>query len=205
MLRAAVVACVLVASARAQYKVSTIAGGGFPNNAPALSVSFTPRSLASGPGGTLYIADQTTVYQLTASGRISVYSSSLGAIAGLAVDAAGNLYVSDGNSNRIQRIAAGTGAVRTVAGGGGFTKDGVPAIQAQIQGAAGIAVDGAGNLYIAESWGQRIRKVDASAGTITTIAGTGTAGYSGDRGSALQAQFSGPTALTCDAAGDVYV
>ena len=205
MRRIAAIAALLVMRAAAQYTVSTIAGGGFPNNAPALSVSFTPRSVVEGPGGILYIADQTTVYKLTAAGNISVYSSPFSGIGAMAVDAAGNVYVLETNNNRIQEIVAGVGTVRTFAGGGSSTQDGALATQTQIQGAAGIAVDDAGNIFISESWGERVRRVDAAKGTIKTIAGTGTAGYSGDGGPALQAQFNGPAALAADAAGNLYV
>src|ERR1700744_3909439 len=114
--RIAVFGLVLTLCAQAQYTASTVAGGGFPNNAPALSVSFTPRAVAAGPGGTLFIADSTTVYKLNTSGAISVYGSQSGGIASLAVDPSGNLYVLEANNNRVQQIAANTGVVRTFAG-----------------------------------------------------------------------------------------
>jgi sugar lactone lactonase YvrE len=123
---------------------------------------------------------------------------------GMAVDAAGTVYVAldDPVANRVIRIDR-DGRVTTVAGTGeaGFSGDGGPATQAQLQAIWDVAVDAEGNLYI--STDNRIRKVD-TAGVITTIAGTGEPGYSGDGGPAVDALLAGPVGVAVDATGNVY-
>ena len=124
---------------------------------------------------------------------------------GLAVDDSGNLFISNIDYNYVRRVDA-TGTVSLVAGirEPGFGGDGGPAVEAQLNYPEGLAVDKAGNLYIADSGNHRIRRVDAS-GTITTIAGTGEPGYAGDGGLAREAQLDSPIALTMDGAGNLYV
>jgi len=97
--------------------------------------------------------------------------------------------------------------IYTVAGNyaPGYTGDGGPATLAEVNGMQGVAVDGAGNVYMADSGDNVVRKVDASTGIITTIAGTGAAGHSGDNGPATSAELWAPTALAVDAAGDLFV
>jgi sugar lactone lactonase YvrE len=114
----------------------------------------------------------------------------------------GNIYVSD--YARIRKIASGT--ISTVAGNGtiGSSGDTGPATSAQLNQPEGIALDGAGNLYIADSAGNRVRMVNPG-GVITTVAGTGSAGYSGDGGAATAAQLRDPEALALDAAGNLYI
>ena len=121
---------------------------------------------------------------------------------GVAVDGAGNLYIADWGNNRIRKVDS-TGAISTFAGTGtsGFGGDGGAATAAQLYGPAGVAVDGAGNLYIADERNDRIRKVD-STGTINTVAGTGAIGFSGDGGAA---QLYGPTDLVVDGAGNLHI
>ena len=104
---------------------------------------------------------------------------------GVAVDGAGNIYIADVGNNRIRKVDA-SGVISTVAGTGerGFGGDGGPAVNAQIKGGWGVAVDGAGNLFIADVGNNRIRKVDAS-GVISTVAGTGERGFGGDGGPAV--------------------
>jgi sugar lactone lactonase YvrE len=122
----------------------------------------------------------------------------------VAVDAQGNLYISDGGNHRVRKVDT-AGIITTVAGNGTetFSGDGGKATDAGIPGPDGLFVDAAGNLYIADSTDQRIRKVDPS-GVISTIAGTGEAGFSGDGGKATAAQISSPENLSADAAGNVY-
>ena len=131
----------------------------------------------------------------------------LGYPEGVAVDGAGNLYISDFHNNRIRKVDAATGTISTIAGTGewGDRGDGGPATQAQLGYPEGVAVDGAGNLYISDSRNNRIRKVDAATGTISTIAGTGDWGYSGDGGPATQAQLGYPEGLTVDGLGNLYI
>ena len=122
----------------------------------------------------------------------------------VAVDGAGNLYIADYGNHRIHRVDA-SGTITTVAGTGrrGYSGDGGPAVQARLRSPESVAVDGAGNLYIAD-WGNNcIRRVDAS-GIITTIAGTGRRGYSGDGGPADEAQLNAPTGVAVDGAGNLY-
>jgi len=123
---------------------------------------------------------------------------------GMTLDAAGNLYLSDFFNNRVRKVAA-NGIVSTVAGNGtaGYSGDNGPAASASINRPLGLAVDGAGNLFIADSANGRVRKVNP-AGAITTIAGNGTVGYSGDGGPATSAMIN-PQGLALDAAGNLYI
>ncbi len=123
---------------------------------------------------------------------------------GLAVDAAGNVYIADVNNSCIRKINT-SGVITTVAGNGvaGYSGDGIAAVTASLNGPQAVALDASGNLLIADTQNRRIRKVDAS-GTITTIAGTGTEGYSGDGGLATQAMFHQAMDLAVDASGNIY-
>ena len=124
---------------------------------------------------------------------------------GIAMDGAGNLYIADRINYRIRKVDL-TGTISTIAGTGelGFGGDGGPATEAQLDFPTGVAVDGAGNLYIADNFNNRIRKVDAT-GTISTIAGTGERGFGGDGGPATEARITGPTGVTVDGAGNLYI
>lgn len=136
--------------------------------------------------------------------NVQATATALAAPAQIAYDAAGNLYIADLNNNVIRKVDL-AGIVTTVAGTGeqGFAGDGGPATSAQLDSPAGVAVNAAGDIYIADTHNQRIRKV--SGGTITTIAGTGVAGFSGDGGAAASAQLSNPTALALDSSGDLFI
>ena len=125
----------------------------------------------------------------------------------VALDAADNLYIADFGNHRIRKVDALTGNISTVAGTGkrGFDGDGGPAALAKLHSPRGIALDGAGNLYIADAENHRIRKVGASNGNISTVAGTGSAGFSGDGGPAAAATFRYPWRVACDSAGNLYV
>lgn len=123
---------------------------------------------------------------------------------GLARDAASNIYIADFDNHRIRKIDP-SGIITTFAGNGtgAFTGDGGPATAASIQGPVGLAFNG-GNLYICDNMNYRIRKVDAT-GIITTVAGNGTDGYSGDGGAASAAQISRCNAVEFDASGNLYI
>ncbi|HEY4380427.1 MAG TPA: Ig-like domain repeat protein [Acidobacteriaceae bacterium] len=121
-------------------------------------------------------------------------------------DTQGNLYFAETGHHVVRELSA-AGVLTTVAGTGvqGFAGDNGPATAALLDSPMGLAMDSAGNLYIADSHNHRIRKVSAGTGTISTMAGTGAAGYSGDGGAAMAAQMKLPTALAVDAAGKVFV
>jgi poly(3-hydroxybutyrate) depolymerase/sugar lactone lactonase YvrE len=125
--------------------------------------------------------------------------------AGLAVDRERNLYVADSENHRIRKVAA-DGTVSTFAGIGtaGFSGDQGPAAAAQLNAPWGLAVDGAGNLLIADTGNHRVRKV-ALDGTISTVAGIGTRGFSGDGGKAMAAQLNQPCGVASDSQGNLFV
>ena len=131
----------------------------------------------------------------------------LGDLDGMAVDGNGNVYIADPDNHRIRRVDAATGTISTIAGTGerGYGGDGGPATQAQLRDPVGVAVDGNGNIYIADADNHRIRRVDVATGTISTIAGTGERGYSGDGGPATQAELRYPSELAVDGAGNLYI
>ncbi|GAA4464608.1 hypothetical protein GCM10023093_15280 [Nemorincola caseinilytica] len=122
----------------------------------------------------------------------------------VAVDNSGNLYIGEGN--RYIRKVSPTGIISTYAGTGvmGYSGDGGPATAADITWPMGIAVDGGGSLYFAQDVDCVVRRI-APDGTISTIAGTGVAGYSGDGGPATAAQMNTPMAVATDGMGNVYI
>lgn len=128
----------------------------------------------------------------------------LNAPAQLCYDAAGNFYIADQNNNIIRKVDT-AGIITTIAGTGeqGFDGDGGAATSATLDSPQGIAIDTSGNLYIADTRNHRIRKVSTS-GIITTIAGTGVAGFSGDGGAATSATINLPTAIAADSNGNVF-
>lgn len=121
----------------------------------------------------------------------------------VAFDAGGNLYLSDTNNHRIRRVDAASGTITTIAGSGrkGFSGDGGPAIEAELNEPYGLAIDGQGNVYFADRLNRRVRKVEAATGRITTIAGNGSKTYSGDGGPAQDAGLVEPNGVALDADG----
>ena len=125
---------------------------------------------------------------------------------GLAFDAAGSLYIADANNQVVRKVDT-AGNITAVAGSGtqGFSGDGGPAASASLDTPVGVVADGSGNLYIADAHNQRIRVVSAATGNISTLAGNGTAGFSGDGGAASSASLALPTAVALDGAGNIYI
>ncbi|HEX7288567.1 MAG TPA: hypothetical protein VF532_20450 [Candidatus Angelobacter sp.] len=130
----------------------------------------------------------------------------LNAASGIAVDQAGNLFVADTNNNAIRRIDAITGVITTYAGTGvgAFFGDGGTATSAELNRPVDVTVDRAGNIYIADAFNVRIRKVDALSGIITTVAGNGVVGFSGDGGLATDAALNFPNGVKLDGKGNIY-
>jgi uncharacterized protein (TIGR03437 family) len=205
-------------SLRAIYKVdrsgslTRIAGtgrAGVTVDGPALSAQLTyPVGIAvDGNGAVIYTErDDTRLRRVSTTGGISTLPvEGLVRPMGLRFDAAGNLYIADTGANVIRRMTP-TGIVTTVAGNGaaGFSGDGGPATAASLNGPEGMALDRAGNLYIADTFNHRVRVVAAD-GTISTFAGTGFPGSLGDGGPAGAAQMILPTDVAVDAVGAVYI
>ena len=209
--------------------MTTVAGtgtGGYNGDGTATSAQLNyPADVAVDAAGNVYIADtwNSRIRKVTAAtGSISTYagtggfgdtgdngpatSATFGLIYGLALDSAGNLYLSDSH-NRVRRISAATGIITAVAGNGsqGYSGDGAAATTASLNSPIGLALDSSGNLYIADEGNNRIRKVTAATGLISTVAGTGTYGASGDGGAATAAQLGFPQGVAVDSAGNTYI
>jgi len=134
-------------------------------------------------------------------------SASMKSPSDVAVDNKGNIFIADPGNNRIRRVDASTGIITTVAGDGAvrFRGDGGPAVSASLKLPQGVVADTRGNLIILDTYNQRIRRVAANTGIITTIAGNGTTGFSGDGGPATSASFNTPYGVTVDNSGNVFI
>ncbi|MCU1259836.1 MAG: repeat containing protein [Bryobacterales bacterium] len=212
--------------------ISTVAGNGTNgytgDGGPAASAELSdPSGLAFDSAGNLYIADtgNNVVRKMTPDGNISTIagSNSLGAgytgdggpatgaqlnnPSGLAVDSRGDLYIAD-TSNNVVRMVDTQGNISTIAGNNsaatGFSGDGGPATSAVLYNPIGVAVDSAGNLYVADGGNSRVRLVSAATGNIATFAGSGS-GYSGDGGPAARAKLNTPKGIALDSAGNLYI
>jgi hypothetical protein len=124
---------------------------------------------------------------------------------GITRDAAGNLYIAEMYQHIIRKIAP-SGIISTIAGTGipGYSGDGGPATAAGLYNPGNLAVDPTGNIFIADTWNRVIRKIN-SYGIISTVAGNGTIGYSGDGGPATAAQLKGPRSVAVDGSGNIYI
>jgi Concanavalin A-like lectin/glucanases superfamily/Immunoglobulin domain/Regulator of chromosome condensation (RCC1) repeat len=132
-------------------------------------------------------------------------NASFSSPAGIVVDASGNLFIADWGNNVIRKVAT-NGIITAVAGTGtaGYSGDGGLALNATLKGPNGIAVDAFGNLFIADTDNNRIRKVNTN-GIIATVAGNGNAGYSGDGGLATNATLNAPTTVVVDSSGNLFI
>ena len=126
---------------------------------------------------------------------------------GVDLDAHGNIYIGDSGNNRVRMVNVSTGNIFTVAGNGTSASggDGGPATSAGLEYPNCIKLDQYGNIFIADANGNRIRKVDNTSGYISTVAGAGTGGYSGDGGPATLAQLNSPNCLDVDGDGNIYI
>jgi uncharacterized protein (TIGR03437 family) len=208
------------------YTISTIAGN--PNNigdgGPATAaLLLAPRAIALDSRGNLFVTDQSSsrVRRVAPDGVITTVAGSgppgtkgdggpatealLNKPAGIAVDDGGNLYIADTNNHRIRKVTT-DGRITTICGTGTatFGGDGGAASRAGLNGPTGVALDAGGTLYIADSGNERIRRV-TPAGTISTVAGNGVAGFAGDRGPATAAQLNNPVSVAVDASGNLYI
>ena len=186
-------AIVLTSSAPAVLGTSYIAGMG---TGPALGFPPGIISTIAGTGPESFSGD----------GGLAT-SAMLGAPRDATMDASGNIYIADAGNLRIRKIAASTGIITTVAGNGtyGYSGDGGAATSASLSAIEGVAVDGAGNIFIADSYNYVIREINAVTGIISTVAGNGTQGYAGDGAAATAAEFVLPVGVVVDGAGNLYI
>ena len=200
--------------------ITTVAGEGVTTN----NIHFyEPTGVAVDSSGNFYIANsrENQVHKVDTNGNASTvagtyengYSGDGGAATdaqlsypiNIAVDSSGNLYIADQYNHRIRKVDK-SGIINTVAGDGtyGYSGDGAAATSAKMRYPAGVAVDSSGNLYIADMYNHRIRKV-ATNGIISTVAGSGTAGNSGDGGAAISASLNYPYGIAVDSSGNLYI
>ncbi len=214
-----------------QYTVTTVAGQGrvagfFGDGEPATGAQlYLPVRVAVDSKGNFYFSDYyvNRVRKVTAAdGKVSTIAGNgtktysgddaaatdagISDVHGIAADGNGNVYIADTSNSRVRKIDS-KGVITTFAGDGtpGFSGDGAAASKAKVWFPAGLALDSAGNLYVADYGNSTVRKIAASGGTISTIAGTGSWGFSGDGGAANKATLGAPGSVAVDAAGNVYI
>lgn len=206
--------------------VADISGDGFQAINARLN---RPNSVALDANGNIYIADRGN----NKIRKITVSTGVISTVAGLGLDTFsgdggpavnaqlnaptgltitnGNIYVADLSNHRVRKIDLNTGIITSIAGNGtasfnsGYSGDNGLAVNAQINNPTDVALDKQGNVYIADVFNHCIRKITASTGIITTIAGNGTPGFSGDGGQAVQATLNAPQGIEIDAQGNIYV
>jgi uncharacterized protein (TIGR03437 family) len=205
-----------------QGRISMFASAPIGDGGPATSALLSPTAVALDGHGNTYVNDGlgrirkidgtgiiTTIAGTSEQGfvadGVAANTAPLNSPGEICVNLAGDLFIADTGNHRVRKIGA-DGIISTVAGSGsaGFSGDGGPATSARLSSPAGVVMDNAGNLYIDDTGNNRIRKVNVG-GTMTTLAGNGTAGNSGDGGPASAAQLSSPSGLAVDSAGNVYI
>lgn len=212
-------------------KIATVAGTGVAGSTgdgglATAAKLFHPTGLALDAAKNLYIADadNNKIRKIAvASGKIfTIAGSSLIGDAGdggqaiaaklnkpsaVALDASNNIYIADEGNHRIKKVNASTGIITTVVGIGsaGYTGDGGLATAAQLNAPTALALDGSGNIYISDNGNNVVRKVTVATGVITTFAGTGIAGFSGDGGLATLAMLDNPRSIVLDASANLYI
>jgi len=215
----------------ASAQITTVAGNGTAgfagDGSAATSASLAhPNAIALDGAGRLFIADtdnqrvrqvdlSTGVITTLAGNGVYEYagdggpatSASLFNPLGIAADGNGHVFIADTISSRIRQVDLATGIITTVAGNGtqAYAGDGGPATAASLLFPFGVAVDSAGDLFIADTGNQVVRRVDRATGIITTVAGTGTLGYSGDGGPAIGAQLFAPNTVAVDSANRLFI
>ena len=213
--------------------ISTVAGTGVQgfngDGIPATSAQLkSPRSVFVDGSGNIFIGD--TINHCVrkvdaATGLISTVAGTCGVqgfngngipatsalmkiVTGVFVDGAGNIFIADNNNQRIRKVDAATGLISTVAGtgvGGAFNGDGIAATSANLLFPSTMAVDGAGNIFITDTGHDRLRKVDAATGLISTVAGTGVRSYNGDGIPATSAHLAAPAGVFVDGSGSIFI
>ena len=212
-------------------KIATVAGTGVAGSTgdgglATAAKLFHPTGLALDAAKNLYIADadNNKIRKIAvASGKIfTIAGSSLIGDAGdggqaiaaklnkpsaVALDASNNIYIADEGNHRIKKVNASTGIITTVVGIGtaGYTGDGGLATAAQLNAPTALVLDASGNIYISDNGNNVVRKVTVATGVITTLAGTGVAGFAGDGGLATMALLDNPRSIVLDAASNLYI
>jgi len=211
-----------VCAAAQTYTINTAAGGGLPPTPmAALSAAIEPNRVAVDSGGNVYFSSPQAVFRIDTTGTLTRVAGAPGGDnplgdggpatnaylgpAGVLMDSFGNLYIADADNNRIRKVTPG-GTISTVAGNGaaGYSGDNGSATSAALNGPSAVAFDSTGNLYIADTVNNRVRRMTLS-GTISTIAGNGNWGYSGDNGPATSAALRAPQGVAVDLNGNVYI
>jgi uncharacterized protein (TIGR03437 family) len=208
--------------------ITTVAGminaPSLGDGGPAVEASLEATAIAIDSAGNLFIADSQQIgsgriRKVDSNGIITTYAgggppsnttgdggpaidANFGQVLGIATDASGNVYFLDGNG--VLRKVDKNGIITSVAGRGSSSADGIPAISAGFGYPSGVAVDGAGNIYVVDANQNRVRLISPN-GTITTVAGSGSATYSGDNGPATKAGIASPWHVAVDASGNLYI
>lgn len=203
--------------------ITTVAGG--TGSGDASSVSQVPSGMWVASGA-LFVADSShdvvrkivlsTGAESVVAGKGDPGFSGNGSLATSAMlddpvsvvtDSTGNLYIDDEGNNEVRVVNHSTGDISAFAGNGtaGYSGDGGSATSAEVRSPSGIGIDSSGDIFIADSGNDVVREVSASSGHISTIAGDGTLGYSGDGGSATSAELDDPVAVALDSSGDLFI